>query len=163
VMLSRERIAKVKEFDESLNLSGEDYDFHFRTCKWGPVCFVDLPSTEYQIDFDDRLTRYKKQIAENFLKTVEKAIARERGNGIFPQPMIHEVLADAHGWLAEELFKIDDYAGVRKHALLALRHRIWQSRMVLFLGISLLPRVVSKVALRTFRSSKAMVSGKKPA
>ena len=103
VMLSRERIAKVKEFDESLSLSGEDYDFHFRTCKWGAVCFVDVPSTEYQVDFDDRLTSHKKAIAQNFLKTVEKAIARERGNGVFPRPMIHEVLAEAHAWFADEL------------------------------------------------------------
>ena len=75
VMLSRDRIAKVKEFDESLKLSGEDYDFHFRTCKWGDVCFVDVPSMQYQLDFDDRLTKHKKHIAQNFLRTVEKAIA----------------------------------------------------------------------------------------
>jgi glycosyltransferase involved in cell wall biosynthesis len=161
VMLSRERIAKVKEFDESLYLSGEDYDFHFRTCKWGDVCFVDASSTKYQIDFDDRLTRYKKELAQNFLKTVEKAIARERGNEIFSQPIIHQVLAEAHAWIAEELLKIEDYAGVRKHALRALGHRIWQPRMVLVLGIALLPRIVSKALLRTFRSGKAMVSGRK--
>jgi len=162
VMLSRDRIDKVKEFDESLSLSGEDYDFHFRTCKWGPVCFVDLASTQYQTDFDDRLTLHKKLIAENFLKTVEKAIARERGNGVFPQPMIHEVLAEAHSWYAEELLKIEDYAGVRKHALLALRNQIGQPRMFLLFGIALLPRSASKAMLQTYRSGKAMVLGKKP-
>jgi hypothetical protein len=161
VMLSRDRIDKVKEFDESLSLSGEDYDFHFRTCKWGPVCFVDLASTQYQTDFDDRLTLHKKLIAENFLKTVEKAIARERGNGVFPQPMIHEVLAEAHSWYAEELLKIEDYAGVRKHALLALRNQIGQPRMFLLFGIALLPRSASKAMLQTYRSGKAMVLGKK--
>ena len=35
VLLRRERMEKVKGFDESLKLSGEDYDFHLRTCKWG--------------------------------------------------------------------------------------------------------------------------------
>jgi glycosyltransferase involved in cell wall biosynthesis len=159
VMLSRDRIAKVKEFDESLTLSGEDYDFHFRTCKWGDVCFVDVPSTVYQVESNDRLTRYKKQIAQNFLKTVQGAIARESGNGAFPSPMIHRALAEAHSWLAEELLKIEDYAGVRKNALLALRHRTWQPRMVVVLGVASVPRMVSKPLLRSYRLCKSLVSG----
>ena len=161
VMLSRDRIAKVKEFNESLTLSGEDYDFHFRTCKWGDVCFVDAPSTVYQLEFDDRLTRHKKQIAQNFLRTVQGAIARESGNGTFPSSMIHQVLAEAHSWLAEELLKIEDYAGVRKHALLALRQRTWHPRMVFVLGVASVPRMVSKPLLRSYRSCKSLISGSK--
>ena len=158
VMLTRARIAEVKEFDESLTLSGEDYDFHFRTCKWGDVCLADVPSTLYQLGFEDRLTLHKKAIAQNFLKTVQGAIARESGTATFPPAMINEVLAEAHGWIAEELFKSADYAGARKHALLALRHRIWQPRLICAFGVALVPSMVSKVLLRSYRSCKSLMS-----
>ncbi len=29
-------------------ISGEDYDFHLRTCREGPVGFVDLATIRYQ-------------------------------------------------------------------------------------------------------------------
>jgi hypothetical protein len=161
VMLSRERLAKVREFDETLTLSGEDYDFHFRTCKWGDVCFVDVPSTIYQLGFEDRLTLHKKATAQNFLKTVQAAIARESGTATFPQAMIDEVLAEAHAWIAEELLKTKDYAGVRHHALLGLRHRTWQPRLVCVLGVALVPRMLSEPLLRSYRSCKSLVSGSK--
>jgi GT2 family glycosyltransferase len=163
VMLSRERIDKVKAFDETLTLSGEDYDFHFRTCKWGDVCLVDVSSTEYQLEFEDRLTKHKKQIALNFLKTVEGAIARESGNGTFPAAMIDEVLAEAHSWIAEELYKVKDYAGVRHHALLGLQHRIWQPRLACFLGVALVPRMLSEPLIRSYKGCKSLVSRGKAA
>jgi glycosyltransferase involved in cell wall biosynthesis len=161
VILSHERIAKVKGFDESLALSGEDYDFHFRTCKWGSVCFVDVPSTIYQLGFEDRLTQHKKAIAQNFLRTVQNAIARESVNTTFPPAMVDEVLAEAHAWIAEELLKIKDYPGVRKHALLGLRRRIWQPRLVSVLGIALVPPFLSELLLRIYRNCKSLIAGTK--
>lgn len=159
VMLSRDRIEKVKGFDETLTLSGEDYDFHFRTCKWGDVCFVDLPSTIYQLDFEDRLTRHKKQIAFNFLRTVESAIARERGTAQFPPAMISEVLSEAHAWIAEELFKVKDNAGVRRHAVQSLRRHPWQPRLIGMLGVSMVPRTLTEPALNAYRSAKSGLTG----
>jgi glycosyltransferase involved in cell wall biosynthesis len=159
VMLSRERIAKVTQFDETLTLSGEDYDFHFRTCKWGDVCFIDAPSTLYQLGFDDRLTKHSKQIAQNFLKTVEKAVALEKGTETFPPAMIDEVLAEAHAWIASELFKIEDDPGVRQHALDSLRHKPWQPRLIVLFAVALVPRVISNPLLRSYRNSKSMILG----
>ena len=160
-IVSRERIEKVKQFDESLAISGEDHDFHFRTCKWGDVCFVDLSSTLYQVEIGDRLTLRKKETALNFLKTVQGAIAREKGNGTFPPAMIHEVLAEAHSWIAEELLKEKDHAGVRKHALLGLQYEIWQPTLICVLGVASVPRVISEPLLRSYRSCKCLISGSK--
>ncbi|HEY2860286.1 MAG TPA: glycosyltransferase family 2 protein [Terracidiphilus sp.] len=157
VMLSRERLLKVKEFDESLVLSGEDYDFHFRTCKWGAVCFIDLASTLYQVETGDRLSLHKAQIAANFVKTVEGAISREEGSGQFSAPVIREVLAEAHGWLAEELFKSKDLAGAASHALRSLRHKPRQPRLAFLLGLSLVPPWVSQRLLNTFRYLKRQI------
>jgi hypothetical protein len=105
---------------------------------------------------------HKKAIAQNFLKTVQGAIARESGTATFPPAMINEVLAEAHAWIAAELFKLDNYAGVREHALLALRHRIWQPRLICTFGLALVPPMVSKGLLRSYRSCKSLIaSGKR--
>jgi hypothetical protein len=156
-MLSRERLEKVKQFDESLAVSGEDHDFHFRTCKWGDVCYVDVSSTVYQLGYEDRLTRHQNMAAQNFLKTVEDAIARESGNNTFPPAVIDDVLAEAHAWIAEEMFKSADYAGVRKHALLTLRHKIWQPRVLTITCLAFVPRPISSLLLRSYRSCKSLV------
>lgn len=161
VMLSRDRIAKVKEFDVALSVSGEDYDFHFRTCKWGSVCFIDVASAIYQLEFEDRLTRHKKQLALHFLKTVESAIARESGTGQFPAAMQREVLAEAHGWLAEELFKIEDRRGARVHALESLRYRIRQPRLLLVLAATTTPKSVTPTLLNTYKAIKSRVRAPK--
>lgn len=154
VMLSRERLQKVKEFDETLVLSGEDYDFHFRTCKWGKVCFVDLPSTLYQIDTGDRLSLHRAQIAMNFARTVEAAISREEGNGLFPPSVINDVLAEAHGWIAEELFKSKDRSGAGSHALRSLKHRPRQPRLAILFGLTLVPQRLSELLIRTYHHLK---------
>jgi len=162
VMLSRDRIAKVKGFDETLSVSGEDYDFHFRTCKWGSVCFIDVASTVYQLELEDRLTRYKKQLALNFLRTVDAAIARERGTGQFSVAMQREVLTEAHGWLAEELFKHQDRRGARTHALQSLRYRIRQPRLLVLLAAATVPKTITAMLLHTYRTLKARLTHQHP-
>ena len=161
VMLSRERLAKVKQFDETLTPSGEDYDFHFRTCKWGDVCYMDVSSTVYQLGFEDRLTRYSMQLAQNFLKAVQYAVARESGTTTFPARMIEEVFAEAHSWIAEEMFKVEDYAGVREHALLSLRSEPWQPRLICLLTVASVPQMISRPLLRIYRLCKTAIFGLK--
>lgn len=158
VLLSRERIEQVGGFDVNLTLSGEDYDFHFRTCKWGDVAFVDVPSTVYQLGLSDRLTQYSMQISENFLKTVTAAIAREAGTGTFSTEMVNDVLAEAHAWVAEEFFKRGNYAEVRRHAIQALRHHNRQLRLILILSLAMLPGGVVRGMLATYRACKRRLS-----
>ena len=57
VLIRRERLEKVRGFNEELRISGEDYDFHLRTCREGPVGFIDLATIRYQTGMPDRLTR----------------------------------------------------------------------------------------------------------
>ena len=42
VLLRRSRLEQVELFDETLRLAGEDFDFHLRTCRVGPVAFADV-------------------------------------------------------------------------------------------------------------------------
>jgi glycosyltransferase involved in cell wall biosynthesis len=163
VMVSRTRIENVKGFDEELKLSGEDYDFHFRTSKWGPVCFIDVSSMNYQLDFDDRLSAHSRRVSENFLKTVENAITREEGNGQFPPSMIRDVLSEAHVWIAEEFLKEKNLAEVRRHAFMSLRYRPRHSRQVSLLAIALVPHVIAEPILKGYRSCKSMIFSAKKA
>ena len=57
VLLRRDRLEKVRGFNEDLRLSGEDYDFHLRTCREGPVGFIDRATIDYQTGLPDRLTQ----------------------------------------------------------------------------------------------------------
>ena len=58
VVLRRNVLERVKGFNEEWR-SGEDYDFHLRTCREGLVGFIDLPSIQYQRGMPDRLTRHR--------------------------------------------------------------------------------------------------------
>jgi len=158
VLISRERIEQVGGFDVNLTLSGEDYDFHFRTCKCGDVAFVDVPSTVYQLGLSDRLTQYSMQISENFLKTVTAAIAREAGTGAFSAETVNDVLAEAHAWVAEESFKRENYAEVRRHAIQAVRHHNRQLRLILILSLAMLPGGVVRRMLAAYRACKRRLS-----
>jgi hypothetical protein len=160
-MSSRARIEKVGGFDEGLAVSGEDYDFHFRTCKYGDVCFIDAESTEYQLAFDDRLSQYMMKLAENFLKTVQKAVESERGTDTFPPAMVNQVLSEAYSWIAEEMYKAGDYSGLRKNALLSLRHKMNQPRLYALFAVSLVPRSVIKALLPVYRKLKSTFRGGK--
>lgn len=160
VMLSRKRLEKVQGFDVGLVLSGEDYDFHFRTCKWGSVCFLDLPSTIYQLGYEDRLTKHMLKLAENFLKTVEKAVALEKNTNQFPPAMVHEVLAQAHGWIAEELFRSKQFSGTRHHAACSIKNQLWQPRMAILFCAALVPSAALDSLLNLYRRAKSWLRPK---
>ena len=49
VLLRRDRARKVGLFNTNYQPTGEDYDFHIRTCREGPVGYLDLSSMYYQV------------------------------------------------------------------------------------------------------------------
>jgi hypothetical protein len=113
------------------------------------------------LDFDDRLSANSQSTAENFLKTVEKAIARESGSSQFSPSMIRDVLAEAHGWIAEELLRVKDFAGVRRHAFISLRYQPRQTRQASLLAMAILPQAIAARVLKSYHRSKSMVSAAK--
>lgn len=130
VLIRRERLAKVKSFNEELRYSGEDYDFHLRTCRYGPVGFIDMPTIHYQRGMPDRLTRHEYRIhtATNFLRTIVPLIETARAEIHLPQRMINGVLADAHEWIGELQFEANDIPSARAHFSSSIRHRWFQKR-----------------------------------
>ena len=48
VIVARSRAEEVGLFREDLRFSGEDYEYHLRTCRLGPVGYLDVASIRYQ-------------------------------------------------------------------------------------------------------------------
>ncbi|AFL89043.1 glycosyl transferase [Terriglobus roseus DSM 18391] len=158
VMLRRERALLVAGFDETLKRSGEDYDFHLRTCKEGPVALLDAPAIRYRKGRADRLTRHTDASAINFLATVEKAVASDTEGRLRKQD-VELVRREANEWIAEEKFKLRDGRGVRQHVFRALRRNPRKRRLVVLVVLSYIPPALLDLVLRSYRSAKAKLRG----
>ncbi len=156
VLMRKDRLDQVGGFDESLKLSGEDYDFHLRTCKYGPVALLDVASIRYQTGRTDHLSNRSDATARNFLATLEKAIADDRGKGRLPAASIRRILAEAHGWLAEEEFKLDRSSEARSHAIQSLMRRPIQPRLVAMVGMTTLPQSLREALKNRYRRAKGI-------
>ncbi|MEK6398544.1 MAG: glycosyltransferase family 2 protein [Terriglobus sp.] len=153
VLLRSERARLVGGFDETLKHSGEDYDFHLRTCQFGPVGLLDVSTIEYRKNRGDRLTRHTDASAMNFLATIQKAVAADVANRL-PATAVKQTLAEAHGWIAEEKFKLGDGAGVRRHALRSLLRKPGNIRLFVLMAASLLPLTFRQRVITAYRAAK---------
>jgi hypothetical protein len=160
VLLTRERFEKVRRFNEDLRLSGEDYDFHLRTCREGRVGFVNAASIQYQTGMSDRLTRpeYSIHIARNFLKTISPAIERDRDRIKLPAWMIRHVFYDAHSWIGEAALTLGDRSTARRHLFKSLMIEPWHGRAAWLLALSLLPGWFFALGLEAYRSMKRILA-----
>jgi glycosyltransferase involved in cell wall biosynthesis len=153
VLLRRERLARVGRFNESLKISGEDYDFHLRTCREGPVALADVSSIQYQVGRTDQLSHsaYAIHMARNFLATITPALERDRERIRLPANMLAAVRAFAHGWIGIELFELGDNVEALRYMGQSLHLRAWQPKIWVFYVLSLLPPRTSGVAMRFLR------------
>ena len=142
VLMTRERLAAVGGFDERLERTGEDFDFHLRSCAAGPVAFADVPSITYRVGAPDQLTRddLMVQMASNYLATIDKAIEADRGRT--PRAELARARAAAHGWLGEELLE----AGLRSEASPHLRRAMRGPHPVRATALYLFSRLPERAA-----------------
>lgn len=161
VVLRRERLARVGEFDESLRPLGEDYDFHLRTCAEGPVAFADVASIRYQLGMPDRLTRHELPLAVHFLKTLTGVLRDHRARITLKPSMIRTVLAEAHEWVGRVHLQAGDRAAAARHLAASLRYQWRQPRTAASLGLTLLPSGLTgrlRHAYRWFRGAAGLGS-----
>jgi len=156
VLLRRERLARVGGFDVSLRRTGEDYDFHLRTCREGPVGLLDVPAIRYQQGMPDRLTadHLKVHMMENALRTVERAIARDRRAIDLPEGTLRRRLARLHASIAFERLQRGEPEAARRHYLESLRQRPWQPGLAKSLLFALLPGGTGVALRRRLRALK---------
>jgi GT2 family glycosyltransferase len=156
-LLRRERAKKVGGFRDALEVSGEDHDYHLRTCREGPVAFVDLATIRYQCGMPDRLSRHALHTARNFLTTVTEAIERDGGRITLPTWMLDEVRAEAHGWVGELSAEHGDVAAARRHLGRSLAYKRWQPRTLAKLALCYLPLDLGRTLRRSYRSARATI------
>jgi glycosyltransferase involved in cell wall biosynthesis len=159
VLIRRSRLDKVAGFNEDW-LSGEDHDYHLRTCREGPVAFIDLAAIRYQRGMPDNLSRLKCTIAQNFLKTITAAIERDGDRIKLPRSMVNHALAEANAWVGERLLASGDSRQARAHLAKSVVCRIWQPRTMALLGLSCLPRRAGQAMRCAYRSLKNRMLGR---
>jgi len=158
-LIRRERLEKVVGFNEDLKFSGEDYDFHLRTCREGPVAFLDLATIEYQVGRADQLTRpaYRIHMAHNFLKTITPILDRDRNRIDLPAPMLAHVQAEAHAWIGREHLELGQLRDTRAHLVQSLRYQAWQPRVWILLALAVFPSGFYRMVKSTFRFAKRSI------
>jgi glycosyltransferase involved in cell wall biosynthesis len=117
VLISRQRLRLLELFNESYR-TGEDYDFHLRTCREGPVALLDVPCVRYRVAGGaDQLSApsYEVEMALNALRIREAAIARDRARIDLAPGELTQIMAYANCWVAEQLFQRGDFAAARPH------------------------------------------------
>jgi glycosyltransferase involved in cell wall biosynthesis len=142
VLLRRVRQQAVGGFDIGLAKSGEDFDFHLRTCREGPVAYIDACSIRYRVGALDQLTHqaYSKIIAANFLRTVEKAIRHDGDRFPLPPSERDEVLAEGSLWLGQELVASGQVSEGRRHLIRSIRLKPFDVHAIICLVRSFIPR-----------------------
>lgn len=117
VLMSRDRLEAVGRFERSYR-TGEDYDFHLRTLRLGPVVLLDAPSIRYRVaGGGDQLTSpaHMLEMAMNGLRIRERAISAHREQIALSDEELHRILAFAHLWVAHQHFERGDYSSARPH------------------------------------------------
>ena len=123
VLLRRERWEQVGFFDESLRC-GEDFVFHLRTCRMGPVACLDVSTLLYQIGCDDQITHHRNHVpfARAFLNTIQTEFRDFPDQVSLTPGERNRIFADAHEWLATDLLEIGRRGESLKHAALTIRY-----------------------------------------
>ncbi len=144
VLLRRERQEKVGFFDVTLLKSGEDYDFHSRTCRLGDVAFMDFPTIHYRVGAADQLTQNEHMvwIARNNLKTVLKMLALAKGEILLPRRLIRARMASAHAWVGISEF-FENRAAARRHLWKSLAWLPFQPRTAAYFFLAIMPLTVA--------------------
>lgn len=159
VLLRRERLEAVGGFNRSLQTSGEDYDFHLRTCREGLVGFIDLPAIRYQIGMPDALSRptYKTHVFANCLTTIRLAYERDSRCIGLPRAMIDGRFAEVNARLGEAQLDEGNRAAARESLCRSLRYQLWQPRPIRLLALACLPRWLGDAVRRAYRMGKKAV------
>jgi glycosyltransferase involved in cell wall biosynthesis len=155
VLLRRERVERVGFFREDFR-AGEDYDFHLRTCKAGPVAFVDVATIKYRIGHDDALTTTDTlRIAEAFLTTLEHTLKYDRARIRLPRAVVDECHADALAWVGTQCLARGKTTRARACLARSLSYRPWHPHAPKPPPLSLLPAALRDAAVALGRRQRA--------
>jgi glycosyltransferase involved in cell wall biosynthesis len=155
-LLTRARLDEVGDYDETLPVSGEDFDFFLRVCRAGPVAFVDVPTVFKQADRPDALTHpiRRLHLARNYVTTMEKALARDAGRISLDPRIVREARAYGHAWIALGYLESGDAAAARRHARQSLRLAPENPRTYVLYALALAPGPLVARAIHGLRQAR---------
>jgi len=161
VVLTRQRALSVGGFPEQYRHGGEDYPFHLRTCRLGPVGYLDVASIRYQRGFPDRLTRSENDLhmARAFLSAIRPIIQTERDTLKLSPGMIRAVLAEAHGWIGEAALDAGEMLPALEHLARSIFYRPLQPRLLGLLSLAPLPPDLTNRLRALYRGTKRKLKG----
>jgi glycosyltransferase involved in cell wall biosynthesis len=161
-LITRERLEEVGGYDETLLVSGEDFDFFLRTCRAGPVAFVDVPTVLKQADRPDALTHPSRRLhlARNYVTTMEGALARDAGRIRLAPEVVRSARAYGHAWVGQAYLESGDAAAARRHLRLSLRLEPSSVKTYLLLALALAPGPVVARAIAAVRRGRARFHGR---
>ncbi|MCA9109958.1 MAG: glycosyltransferase family 2 protein [Planctomycetaceae bacterium] len=141
VLMRRERMKAVGLFDPKLRWAGEDYDFHLRTCREGPVALLDLPTIQYQRELEDQITQPHNALnfANAYLETITRMLKQDRDRITLPSSMISAAFSEAYAWIGEAELDSGDMPAARRDLGRSLWHRPKQFHTASLLLFSLTP------------------------
>ncbi len=156
-ILTRARLAAVGGYDEKLAVAGEDFDFFLRTCRAGPVAFIDVPTVLKQGERADALTHPSKRLylARNYVTTMEGALARDAGRIKLDPEVVRGARAYGHAWIGLSYLESGDAAGARRHLRRSLRLAPGNPRTFVLLALALLPGPLVARAIHSVRRARA--------
>jgi glycosyltransferase involved in cell wall biosynthesis len=155
-ILTRDRLDAVGGYDETLAVSGEDFDFFLRTCRAGPVAFVDVPTVLKQAGRPDALTHPSRRLhlARNYLTTMEGALARDAGRIRLDPAVVRDARAYGHAWTGLGYLESGDAAAARRHLRQSLRLAPGKPRTYVLMALALLPGPLVARAIHSARRAR---------
>lgn len=159
VLLTRERALKVGRFNEALRDSGEDFDFHLRTCREGPVAFIDACTIRYRVGNEDQLTQpaFQARMAMNYLSSILPVLAQDRARITVSDNQLRRKIARTRAHIAYWLLNGLAPKDARRFAWLSLRGQPLAIRTWSFLLASFLPVPALGRALAGYRTGRQWV------
>ena len=153
VVVRREWALRIGGFDLDMRPAGEDYDFHFRITRCGPVAFIDAPSILYRVNAQDQVTapHVVVHIARGNLKTVMRTLQADGAALRLPRRLIRDRMAESFAWLGTELLKTGDRRDAARHLWRSLRVRPLQPTTAATLMFCYLPSGMLTTAARVRR------------
>lgn len=153
VVVRREWALRVGGFDLDMRPAGEDYDFHFRITRCGPVAFIDAPSILYRVNAQDQVTapHVVVHIARGNLKTVMRTLKADGDSLELPRRLIGDRVAESFAWLGTELLKTGDRRDAASHLWRSLCLRPLQPTTAATLLFCFLPSGMLTIAARVRR------------
>ena len=103
VMIRREFIKQAGWYNPMLIGVGEDYDFHLRLCRLGPVALMDVPTTLYRRGLEDHLACDKHKISAsiNYLRTILPVLEKHFDQVTLSRHEMKRILRDGFNWAGE--------------------------------------------------------------